>query len=87
MGGDMAALERILTIPGGAASFRAYVGYSGWAPGQLENEMKTGSWITLPADPSIVFDRDPLRIWADIMQSLGSRYEIYSQMPPDPSLN
>ena len=45
------------------------------------------SWITLPADPSIVFEKDPLRIWADIMQSLGSRYEMYAQMPPDPSLN
>jgi putative transcriptional regulator len=49
--------------------------------------MKTGSWITLPADPSIVFDKDPLRIWSDIMRSLGSRYEMYAQMPPDPNLN
>jgi len=87
MGGDMAALERILTVPSGTAAFRAYVGYSGWSPGQLENEMKTGSWITLPADPSLVFDKDPLRIWTDIMSSLGSRYEMYAQMPPDPNLN
>jgi putative transcriptional regulator len=87
MGGDMTALERILTVPSGTAAFRAYVGYAGWAAGQLENEMKTGSWITLPADPSIVFEKDPLRIWADIMQSLGSRYEMYAQMPADPNLN
>jgi putative transcriptional regulator len=63
------------------------VGYSGWSPGQLENEMKTGSWITLPADPSLVFEKDPHRIWADIMRSLGGRYEMYAQMPPDPNLN
>ena len=87
MGGDMAALEKIMTVPGGTAAFRAYVGYSGWSPGQLENEMKTGSWITLPADPSMVFDKDPLRIWADTMRSLGGRYEIYAQMPQDPNLN
>lgn len=87
MGGDMAALEKILTVPSGSAAFRAYVGYAGWAPGQLENEMKTGSWIMLPADPAVVFDKEPLRIWADIMKSLGSRYEAYAEMPADPSLN
>lgn len=87
MGGDMAALEKIMTVPSGTATFRAYVGYSGWSPGQLENEMKTGSWITLPADPSMVFDKDPLLIWADTMRSLGGRYELYAQMPQDPNLN
>lgn len=87
MGGDLAALEKILTIPDGSTAFRAYMGYSGWAPGQLEQEMKTGSWITLPADPAVVFDKDPLTIWADIMRSLGGCYELYAQMPIDPSLN
>ncbi len=87
MGGDMAALEKIMMVPSGAAAFRAYVGYSGWSPGQLENEMKTGSWITLPADPSLVFEKDPHRIWADLMRSLGGRYEMYAQMPQDPNLN
>lgn len=87
MGGDMAALETLLTVPGVAGSFRAYIGYSGWAPGQLETEMRTNSWITLPADPSIVFEKDPGVIWADIMKSLGSGYEMYAAMPADPSLN
>jgi len=30
--------------------------YSGWGPGQLEMEMRAGAWISIPADPSIVFD-------------------------------
>ena len=87
LGGNMDALDRVLHAPSSNESFRAYVGYSGWGPGQLENEMKTGSWITLPADPIVVFQQEPSRIWPEIMQSLGAPYDFYSQMPPDPNLN
>ncbi|HEX5647766.1 MAG TPA: YqgE/AlgH family protein, partial [Nitrospira sp.] len=37
LGGDMSMVERILTDGGSKESFRAYLGYSGWGPGQLEN--------------------------------------------------
>ncbi|MEW6544954.1 MAG: YqgE/AlgH family protein [Nitrospirota bacterium] len=87
LGGDMNALERVLTSPSGPDAFRAYMGYSGWGPGQLENEMKTGSWITLPADPSVVFEKDPSRIWPDILLSLGKPLDLYAEMPFDPNLN
>ena len=28
---------------------RCYLGYAGWGPGQLENEMKSGAWTVMPA--------------------------------------
>ena len=87
LGGDLGILERVLTRPSGAETFRAYIGYSGWGAGQLENEMQSGAWITLPADPFVVFEKDPQQIWPDIMRSLGNRYEFYADMPPDPQLN
>jgi putative transcriptional regulator len=87
LGGDMGALEQVLTMPSDTDAFRAYVGYSGWGPGQLENEMKTGSWITLPADPTVVFEKEPTRVWPEILQSLGDPYAVYAEMPVDPSLN
>ena len=87
LGGNMEALERVLQVPTESDFFRAYAGYSGWGAGQLENEMKTGSWITLPADPMVVFQKEPSRIWSDIMLSLGKQYQIYAQMPADPHLN
>ncbi|MGH7165557.1 MAG: YqgE/AlgH family protein, partial [Nitrospiraceae bacterium] len=80
-------LERVMTSPAGSETFRAYVGYSGWGPGQLENEMRTGAWITIPADPAILFDQEPFRIWPDILRSLGGTYAAYAEMPIDPSLN
>jgi putative transcriptional regulator len=49
--------------------------------------MKTGSWMTLPADPAIVFQKEPGRIWPDMLRSFGASYEIYAEMPVDPNLN
>lgn len=39
------------------------LGYSGWAPGQLEREIDQGSWITVPADEALLFDEDHTRKW------------------------
>ena len=87
LGGDVDVVERILTAAPSQDAFRAYLGYSGWGPGQLESEMKTGSWITLPADPAMVFEKDPARVWPEILQSLGEPYRHYADMPFDPSFN
>ena len=44
----MELVDKILTTSHSKEAFRAYVGYSGWGPGQLESEMRIGSWITVP---------------------------------------
>ena len=38
-------------------------GYSGWAPGQLEGELKQKSWVSAPADGKLVFDEDRDKLW------------------------
>ncbi len=87
LGGDMSMVERILTSAGGQESFRAYLGYSGWGPGQLEGEMGTGSWILVPADPAWVFEKDPSLVWRDLVLTLGEAHQPYAEMPFDPSCN
>ena len=43
------------------------LGYAGWAPGQLEGELKLEVWYTAPADPKIVFDDDREKVWDNAM--------------------
>lgn len=42
-------------------------GYAGWAPAQLDDELRKGVWDTLPEDPALVFDDDRAKVWSDAM--------------------
>jgi putative transcriptional regulator len=42
-------------------------GYAGWGAGQLESELALGAWITVPEDPSLVFDVDRDKLWDAVM--------------------
>ena len=43
--------------------YRVFVGYTGWAPGQLDIEMQRGGWYVLPADEQSVFAGDGAQLW------------------------
>jgi putative transcriptional regulator len=42
-------------------------GYAGWAPLQLDDEVKHGVWMTVPEDLALVFDDDRTKVWADAL--------------------
>ncbi len=42
-------------------------GYAGWAPMQLDTELRQGVWDTIPEDPALVFDDDRTKVWNDAM--------------------
>ena len=42
---------------------RVHAGYAGWAPGQLEHELRRGGWFVAPADAAAVFDPEPETLW------------------------
>ena len=48
------------------------LGYAGWGPGQLESELVRNSWLTVPADPSLVFALDIERVWERALAMLGA---------------
>ena len=43
------------------------LGYAGWGPGQLEDELARHNWFTTPEEPKLVFDDDRGNLWEDAM--------------------
>jgi len=66
---------------------KMFAGYSGWGPGQLEDEMKRKAWLTHPASLELVLDTDPDTLWQKVLRSMGPKYTLLAQMPEDLSLN
>jgi putative transcriptional regulator len=55
------------------------LGYSGWAPGQLEDEIGRNGWLTVDADPSIIFDTPAERRYERALSLLGIDPRMLSQ--------
>jgi putative transcriptional regulator len=66
---------------------RVFAGYAGWGPGQLDGELREGSWIVEPAAPDDVFTAAPEELWSDVLRRKGGPFTVLALMPPDPSLN
>lgn len=66
---------------------RFFVGYSGWSNGQLENELKEKTWLTVSATRKLVFHKNPDEVWKDSLKHLGGDYEMMKNFPIDPQLN
>ncbi len=55
----------------GPTNYRFALGYSGWGPGQLEEELKRGDWLVLPAYKQIMFGTPDEMMWNKACNKLG----------------
>lgn len=55
LSGATAALSELLN-DSGRGHFQVLLGYAGWGAGQLEEELKDNSWLTVEATSSVIFD-------------------------------
>ncbi|MDH4152798.1 MAG: YqgE/AlgH family protein [Nitrospira sp.] len=68
--GTPRVLERIMANPKPNEAFRGFAGFAGWAPGQLEYEMRQGSWGVLSFNSFDIFSKDPETLWPDSISIL-----------------
>jgi putative transcriptional regulator len=61
-------LAELLRHPEHAAEQRFYIGYTGWAEGQLEAEIRAGGWYVLPLDLKRVFAPDTGGMYEELLK-------------------
>jgi putative transcriptional regulator len=90
----LVAFDEVGVVAGGAdqtppavKQSRAFVGHSGWGPGQLNGEIDRGDWILEPAVREDAFTDEPLGLWEAVLTRKGGSYALIARMPPDPSVN
>ena len=71
----------------GVEVLRLFVGYAGWASGQLESELSLGAWIVADAHPDDAFVDDPTELWRTVLGRQRGRTSWLATYPDDPELN
>lgn len=82
-----AALQQLIDQVGKSAKFRAYLGYAGWAPGQLAMEVTQGGWYILPADAATVFDKAAADMWPELIRRSEAEWVMDLKVPRRPVLS
>jgi putative transcriptional regulator len=88
-GGDFEVLlERFKQGEIHSDQLKFFIGYSGWAAGQLDNELEEDTWIICTsADYTEIFDDSAEEMWRVILKNMGGEYQQMANYPIDPRLN
>lgn len=68
---------------------RAFLGYAGWSPRQLEQEIASRSWLVQPMSPEVIAGDEGEGLWSRLIPpaSLRQPWEDWLERPDHPELN
>lgn len=66
-------LEKALAEASGQGQLRIYLGYCGWGPHQLENEVMHGGWHIFNRSEDLTFDPQPATLWPRLVGKAESQ--------------
>jgi putative transcriptional regulator len=84
-GVEVEKAEALVGTPG--LTMRAFLGYSGWSKGQLENEMKQDTWIVTPVEGDWLIKHDGVALWRSLIGHLDPELKVMADAPDDPTVN
>lgn len=76
----------LLVVPE-VAGLRIFAGYAGWSPGQLEEEVVTGSWYVVDSESSDAFTTRPDDLWRRVLRRQRDPLRWVAWFPADPLMN
>ena len=71
--GLTASRDILVDLSSGAGPSKTLIalGYAGWGPGQLEDEIGQNAWLVAPASQDLLFMGHPEHLWSRALASLG----------------
>ena len=76
-------LRELARGPRDVTPFRAFAGYAGWGPGQLDAEVGRGDWDVVPGDVAKILTREPAQLWKQLHER--AKGEWVKASPPSPA--
>jgi putative transcriptional regulator len=70
-----------------SSSIRFFLGYSGWAPNQLSEELTSNSWFCIENSYPNIFKTENNSFWKNHLLEIGGKYKLWANAPSDPKLN
>lgn len=69
------------------SEIRFYIGYSGWSPDQLSEELERNAWVVSRTNSKEVLKTKPKYFWEKSLEKLGGDYLHWPKFPVDPMQN
>ena len=66
---------------------RAFLGYTGWTAGQVEEELERETWVVSPLVADLLDDSPDEQLWRDLLAQIDDEWKLLADEPDDPSLN
>lgn len=87
-GGDFDVVERLIASSNiNDGQIRFFLGYSGWSPDQLEEELADNAWIVGDITPEEIMMPLNKHFWNKTLKRMGKKYEMWSNFPENPEMN
>lgn len=67
---DRQVVDKVLAAKKIDSELRFYIGYSGWAAGQLDFELLRGDWYVVESDTDAIFSDDTDSLWSRLIERL-----------------
>ncbi len=64
----------------GPEKYLFILGYAGWGPGQLEQELVNDGWLTVPSDDHIIFEMPDEDKWRSAAMLYGIDISVYTDV-------
>ncbi len=66
---------------------RIFAGYSGWGPGQLEDELAADGWFVVEVDNADLWSEAPSNMWRTVLRRQRGQLRVFADFPLEPESN